>query len=51
MSLTLDPRLEVPPDAGGFDETEVAACDEPVRRYFSAAIAPGTPSPKQRGFA
>jgi hypothetical protein len=29
--------------AGGFDEAEVAGCDEPVRRYFHAAIATGTP--------
>ena len=31
------------PDLGGFDEAEVAVADEPVRRYFRAAIAPGTP--------
>lgn len=39
----LDARLSVQPDVGGFDEVEVAAVDEPVRRYFCAAIAQGTP--------
>ena len=38
-----DQRLSVPADVGVFDEAEVGACDEPVRRYFRAAIAPGTP--------
>lgn len=32
----------MPPDAGAFDEEEVAGLDEPVRRYLTAAIAPGT---------
>jgi hypothetical protein len=43
MSETLDQRLTVRADVGGFDEGEVAGADEPVRRYFGAAIAPGTP--------
>ena len=43
MTPNLDQRLAVRPDAGGFGEVEVADCDEPVRRYFAAAIAPGTP--------
>lgn len=38
-----DQRLSVPADVGVFDDAEVGACDEPVRRYFRAAIAPGTP--------
>lgn len=43
MSRIFDRRLEVPPDPGGFDDVEVAECEEPVRRYFRTAIAPGTP--------
>jgi hypothetical protein len=43
VTATLDPRLSVRADDGCFDEAEVAAVDEPVRRYFLAAIAPGTP--------
>lgn len=42
MTATLDQRLSVQADAGAFDEAEVAGADEPVRRYFRAAIAPGT---------
>ena len=38
-----DDRLAVPADVGGFTEAEVDMCEEPVRRYFTAAIAPGTP--------
>ena len=34
--------LAVPADPGGFTPAEVADVDEPVRRYFTAAIAPGT---------
>jgi hypothetical protein len=36
-------HLAVPPDDGVFSDAEVEGCDEPVRRYFKAAIAPGTP--------
>ncbi len=42
MTATLDQRLSVQADAGAFDEAEVAGADESVRRYFRAAIAPGT---------
>jgi hypothetical protein len=35
--------LVVPADPGGFTPAEVADVDEPVRRYFTAAVAPGTP--------
>ena len=35
-------QLAVAPDAGGFSDLEIAGCDEPVRRYFRSAIAPGT---------
>lgn len=41
-TATLEQRLTVAADPGGFSDTEVAGCDEPVRRYFHAAIAPGT---------
>ena len=40
---TLESQLGVPPDAGVFNDIEVQDCDEPVRRYFRSAIAPGTP--------
>jgi hypothetical protein len=43
MTATLAQRLSVSPAAGGFDEREVSAVDEPVRRYFHTAISPGTP--------
>ena len=36
-------QLTIPADPGGFTPAEVAGVDEPVRRYFTAAIAPGTP--------
>jgi hypothetical protein len=36
-------RLLVPADSGAFGEAEIDGCDEPVQRYFRAAIAPGTP--------
>ena len=45
----VDPRADierhllVPPDSGEFGAVEIEACDEPVQRYFRAAIAPGTP--------
>lgn len=35
--------LTVPADPGGFTPAEVAGLDEPVRRYLTTAIAPGTP--------
>jgi hypothetical protein len=36
-------QLTVAADPGAFSEAEVVTCDEPVRRYFGAAIAAGTP--------
>jgi hypothetical protein len=42
MTKTLDQRLRIRGDVGVFDEAEVAGSDEPVRRYFRAAVAPGT---------
>lgn len=39
--MTDEVVLEAPD--GSFDPGEVAALDEPVRRFFGAAIAPGTP--------
>jgi hypothetical protein len=39
----VEQRLAVRGDAGAFSDAEVERCDEPVRRYFRAAIAPGTP--------
>jgi hypothetical protein len=42
MTKPLDQRLRIRGDVGVFDEAEVAGSDEPVRRYFRAAIAPGT---------
>jgi hypothetical protein len=42
-TMTLERRLAVAPDAGGaFSDVEIEGCDEPVRRYLRAAIAPGT---------
>ena len=38
-------RLALAP-GGGFHDGEVAMCDEPVRRYFHAAIATGAPLAK-----
>jgi hypothetical protein len=43
MTNTVDQRLRVHGDVRVFGEAEVEGCDEPVRRYFRAAIAPGTP--------
>ena len=40
--MTLESRLVVGPDVGGFSDSEIEGCDEPVRRYFRAAVAPGT---------
>jgi Family of unknown function (DUF6544) len=42
-TATVEQRLAVRGDAGEFSDVEVERCDEPVRRYFRAAIAPGTP--------
>ena len=39
---TLASHLIVPADPGEFSEAEVGTCDEPVRRYFRAAVASGT---------
>ena len=36
-------QLLVPADRGAFGDDEIEACEEPVQRYFRAAIAPGTP--------
>ena len=46
MTKTLDQRLRIRGDVGVFDEAEVAGSDAPVRRYFRAAIAPGTHCPR-----
>jgi hypothetical protein len=43
MTTTGAEHLTVPAEPGGFTAAEVAGLDEPVRRYFTAAIAPGTP--------
>jgi hypothetical protein len=43
VTARLDPRLRVAADGDVFDDAEVAGSDAPVRRYFLAAIAPGTP--------
>ena len=43
MTATGAERLRVQADTGGFDTADVEQCDEPVRRYFQAAIAPRTP--------
>ena len=43
MRATREQRLAVAGDHGGFDETDIIGLDEPVQRYFRAAIAPGTP--------
>ena len=36
-------QLMVPAGGAEFDDQEIEDCDEPVQRYFRAAIAPGTP--------
>ena len=41
-TAALEQNLAILADAGGFSDAEVELCDEPVRRYFRAAIAPGT---------
>ncbi len=41
-TATLEQRLTVAADPGGFSDAEAAGCDEPVRRYFQAAVTPGT---------
>src|SRR5213596_189276 len=38
----LDSRLSDPPAPGSFSDVELEGLAEPVRRYFRAAIAPGT---------
>lgn len=38
----LEYRLAVPGHPGRFSPSELDGCDEPVRRYFRAALAPGT---------
>ena len=43
QTAVLEQRLTLPADAGEFNDADVAMCDEPVRRYFRAAIAAGTP--------
>lgn len=43
MSAGAVERLALPADAGGFTAGELAGVEEPVRRYFTAAIAPDTP--------
>ena len=40
---TVERQLAVAADVGEFTETELEGCDEPVARYFRAAIASGTP--------
>jgi len=40
---SLETRLAVPPADGTFSEAEVDGLPEPVRRFFLASIAPGTP--------
>ena len=42
-TATVEQRLAVRGDAAEFSDGEVERCDEPVRRYLCAAIAPGTP--------
>jgi hypothetical protein len=37
----LEQQLAVAPQAGVFTDAEIDRCDEPVQRYFRAAIAPG----------
>lgn len=39
----LENRLAHPPARGSFSDAELEGLAEPVRRYFRAAIAPGTP--------
>lgn len=39
---TIERRLSVAAHPGVFTEAELAGCEEPVRRYFRAAVAPGT---------
>src|SRR5512146_159474 len=39
----IERHLLVPADRGEFGDVEIEKCDEPVQRYFRAAIAPGTP--------
>ena len=41
-AIALEQQLAVAADSGGFSDVELEGCDEPVRRYFRAAIAPGT---------
>ena len=39
---TFERRLAVAPAVGVFSDAELDGCDEPVKRYFRSAIAPGT---------
>jgi hypothetical protein len=39
----LEARLAQPPVPGAFSEAEVEGLPAPLHRYFSSAIAPGTP--------
>jgi hypothetical protein len=41
-SVARDHPLAVPADTAMFSLAELAECDEPVRRYFRAAVASGT---------
>jgi Family of unknown function (DUF6544) len=42
-NTSVEYRLAVAADVGEFTEAELEGCDEPVARYFRAAIASGTP--------
>ncbi|MCU0267972.1 MAG: hypothetical protein MUF83_04925 [Acidimicrobiales bacterium] len=39
----IESRLTLPPELGGFSDAETDGLPEPVRAWFRAAIAPGTP--------
>jgi hypothetical protein len=43
MTASIEERLTVAGDHGGFDEDDLVGLAEPVQRYFRAAIARGTP--------
>jgi hypothetical protein len=40
--VAVEKQLSVAPDSGVFNDSELETCDEPVKRYFRSAIAPGT---------
>ena len=44
-------RVAQPPVPGSFEETELDGLPDPVRRYFRASIAPGTPLARSARFA